>query len=291
MNKRISGDTDNFDQSWRTRSEATYGHWTAGRPANQIQLAFRSHWEVFSELIGDLAMRKGDVLEVGCGRGSLSSYFSDAGWNCTLLDYSPSVLETAKGNFARCGHIAKFVPGDANHLSFEDDSFDVTFSIGLLEHFEDVRPIISEQLRVLRPGGWFLGYIVPERPDNLQRYFNWINRILKLFVRLTPGKSKSKAPKPEIYRSDFDSSHYINSMEGLEYSDLTVFGMYSMPMISHSPDFPFSLLPRPLEWCLTRIFEGVLAIRRMITGRHGWICSEPMGQAFLLAFRKPEVKK
>lgn len=291
MSPRTSGDTANFDQSWRTRKEALYNHWTAGRPANQIQLAFRSHWEVFSELLGPLAVSKGKVVEVGCGRGSLSSYFADNGWDCTLLDYSPSVLETAQKIFANNGHRATFVPGDANRLPFPDNTFDVTCSIGLLEHFEDVRQVIAEQARVLKPGGWFLGYIVPERPDNVQRYFNWINAILKWFAALWGKDSKSAAGKPDIFRSDFDSRHYIAEMQGLPYTNLIVFGMYPVPMISHSPEFPFSLLPDPLEWMLTRCFEAALRVRRLLTGRHGWICSEKMGQAFLVAFQKQEGEK
>jgi ubiquinone/menaquinone biosynthesis C-methylase UbiE len=285
MTQRTSGDSGNFDLSWRTRKEALYTHWTRGRPANQIQLAFRSHWQVFQALIGDLAVRKGDVLEVGCGRGSLSSYFADAGWKCTLLDYSPAVLETAAKIFAQYGHEASFVHGDANQLPLPDNSYDLTFSIGLLEHFENVRPVITEQLRVLRPGGWFLGYIVPERPDNVQRYFNWINRILKFFAAFKG--SPTKGAKPEIYRSDFGSEHYLEAIQGLPYAELHTFGMYPMPMISHSPDFPFSLLPKPLEWILTRTFESALWVRKAITGRHGWICEERNGQAFLLALRKP----
>jgi len=100
----ISGDKLKFDKSWRTRDEAHYTHSVKGIPLNQIQLAFKSHWEVFNDVIGELSSIKGSVLEVGCGRGSLSSYFSDAGWKCTLLDYSFSVLNTAnvifKKNFA-----------------------------------------------------------------------------------------------------------------------------------------------------------------------------------------------
>jgi len=286
MSRRKMGDSENFDRSWRTRKETRYTHWIKGRPTNQIQLAFRSHWEVFQELIGDLSNNTGDVLEVGCGRGSLSSYFADAGWRCTLLDHSPAVLETARGIFDVCGHKADFIPGDANDLPFAENMFDVTFSIGLLEHFENVRPVISEQLRVLRPGGWFIGYVVPERPDNVQRYFNWINTFLRLLSLFNTREPKAR--KPEIYRSDFGSRHYINEMKGLTYSNLSTFGMYPLPMISHSPDFPFSLLPAPFELCLTRLFESVLFLRKKFFGKHGWICHEKMGQAFIIAAKKSE---
>lgn len=284
---QIKGSKKEFDQNWQKRKETVYSHWTRGLPQNQVQLAFRSHWQVFKELIGPLAERRGKALEVGCGRGSLSSYFVDDGWDVTLLDYSESVLKTAREIFENNGLKAKFVQGDANSLDFPDNSFDITYSIGLLEHFEDVRQPISEQVRVLKPGGWFLGYIVPERPDNLQKYFNWINSILKTLTKLAPGNTRTKQQKEEVFRSDNYSNHYIEAIRDLKYENLTVFGMYSLPMISHSPEFPFSLLPVPLEWILTRIFEAVLLMRKLITGRHGWICSEQMGQAFLLAFQKP----
>ncbi|MCB0360140.1 MAG: class I SAM-dependent methyltransferase, partial [Bdellovibrionales bacterium] len=166
-----SGSTKEFDTNWKTRRETHYNHWVRGEPQNQIQLAFRSHWEVFQEILGPLAEKKGRSLEVGCGRGSISGYFADDGWDTVLLDTSEAVLKIAESIFERAGLQAEFVVGDANALAFEDNSFDVTVSIGLLEHFENVRVPIAEQVRVLKPGGWFLGYIVPERPDNVQRYF------------------------------------------------------------------------------------------------------------------------
>ncbi|WP_375571413.1 class I SAM-dependent methyltransferase [Ahrensia marina] len=279
----ITGSTTAFDTNWRSREESYYNHWVRGRPANQIQLAFRSHWEVFQGLMGEAAERKGQALEVGCGRGSLSSYFADAGWECTLLDYSATALTIASEIFQRNGLLGTFTTGDANALPFPDNSFDATTSIGLLEHFEDVRQPIAEQLRVLKPGGWFIAYIVPERPDNVQRYFNWANRGLKL---LASSHTESQPPKDDVYRSDLGSERYLKAIKGLPFENVNTFGMYPMPMISHSPEFPFTLLPPPAEWILTRIFQAALASRRLLTGQHGWICSERLGQAFLLAFQK-----
>lgn len=281
----LKGSVTEFDRNWKDRKETHYNHWTRGMPANQIQLAFRSHWVLFRELIGDRKVET--ALEVGAGRGSLSSYFADAGMKCTLLDTSQTILDIAREIFTRNGHTATYIKGDALHMDFPDNSFDVVASIGLLEHFEDIKTPIAEQVRVMKPGGVFFGYIVPERPDNVQRYFRWINVILRFIARAV-GFEKKSPPKAEIFRSDYGSERYLPVLEGLPVEDIMVTGMYPLPMISHSPEFPFSLLPKPVEFILTRILEAVLWVRKVIFRRNPWMCDERFGQAFLLTFRKKQ---
>lgn len=278
------GSVREFDENWKDRKEARYNHWTRGAVRNQIQLAFRSHWRVFRELMEGREYRTS--LEVGCGRGSVSSYFADNGFECTLLDLSQSILDTAEEIFSNNGHKGTFVHGDATAMPFEDDSFDVVVSIGLFEHFEDVEGPVREQLRVLKPGGLFLGYIVPERPDNVQKYFRWVNRGLSALSRFSKSKQKEQAAKTEIFRSDYGSERYLPVMEHLPVKEVFVSGMYPLPMISHSPEFPFSLMPKPAEWLLTRCFECTLWIRKMLYRKNPWLCDERTGQAFLVAFTK-----
>lgn len=282
------GSVEAFQSNWSQRKEAQFNHWCPNKsPKNQIQLAFLSHFEVFNNLMKNSHSQGKKSLEVGCGRGSLSSHFASDNWDVHLLDASEKVIETAQSVFKQNGHPGNFYVGDARDLPFEDNTYDSVSSIGLLEHFEDVQKVMEEQWRVLKPKGWFFGYIVPEKPDNVQKYFRWVNWLLKKSYSFFCKKKSSSTPKKEdIYRSDFDSKHYLKNIEHLDIENLHVFGMYSLPMISHSPEFPFSLLHPKLEWLLTKIFQCTLKVRSLITGKHGWICSEKMGQAFLVAFQK-----
>jgi ubiquinone/menaquinone biosynthesis C-methylase UbiE len=210
-NDKINGSAEEFDASWKIRKESHYNHWTAGVPKNQVQFAFRQHWKVFQSFIDGI--KPGRSLEVGCGRGSISSYFADAGWNTVLLDWSSAILEIAEKIFVRNGHKASFVCGDAYNLSFQNEEFDVVISIGLFEHFQNVEQPLGEQWRVLRPGGWFFGYIVPDNPHSIQKYFNWVAPILKHTVgRFEREKNKSEA-KEELYRNDFFSKTYVFLLE------------------------------------------------------------------------------
>ena len=83
-----------FDRSWETREESHYNHWVRGVPANQIQFAFRRHWLTFQRYLPGLPGK--EILEVGCGRGTISSYFADAGYAVTLLDSSPAVIDIGR---------------------------------------------------------------------------------------------------------------------------------------------------------------------------------------------------
>ncbi len=278
------GDQEAFDKNWKTRPETDYIHWTKGEPENQIQLAFRSHWNLFQEIMKD-KVQGNRVLEVGCGRGSMSAYFADNGYDCTLLDSSENVIDTAKRIFKNHKLNAKFDVGDALELPYQDESFDLVVSIGLLEHFKDIRKPLEEQIRILDKGGLFLGYIVPHYEENVQNEYNWINDLLKGVVNeRTPENIQNKE---EIFRSDSDSKPYIEVLKSLSVDDINASGVYPLPMISYSTDFPFTLLNKESEHTLVKHFQSILDKRKVDTGKNPWLCEEGFGQAFLVwCFKK-----
>ena len=90
------------------------------------------------------------ILEIGCGPGALAEalrrWYPKA--DITALDRDTNFLSFGKQNVAG----VEFVEGDAEHLPFDDDSFDVTISNTVSEHIEP-KAFFGEQFRVLKPGG------------------------------------------------------------------------------------------------------------------------------------------
>ncbi len=69
------------------------------------------------------------------------------------VDLSPEHLRIATQRFALYNIPAELRRGDAENLPFEDASFDVVYSFGVLHHTPDTEKAVEEIHRVLRPGG------------------------------------------------------------------------------------------------------------------------------------------
>ena len=118
--------------------------------------------EQWKEIFDSLAPES-KILECGCGSANVSRYMARYGYKSTVLDYALSGIELAKTRFLQSNLKADFVLGDINKLPFEDNSFDIIFSGGVLEYFKNYETPISEMIRVLRPGGVFAANMVPKK--------------------------------------------------------------------------------------------------------------------------------
>ena len=94
------------------------------------------------------------LLDVGCGTGHWSAFFSEHGFVVTGVDVSPEMIA-----FARQKRIANafFQVADAHALPFEGRRFDVTAAITTLEFVRDAEAVVHEMARCTRcPGGVLL---------------------------------------------------------------------------------------------------------------------------------------
>jgi SAM-dependent methyltransferase len=93
------------------------------------------------------------VLDVAAGSGNASIPAAQAGADVTASDLTPELLEAGRRRAEAEGLQLQWAEADAEHLPFEDASFDVVMSsIGAMfaPHHQDVA---DELVRVCRPGG------------------------------------------------------------------------------------------------------------------------------------------
>lgn len=108
------------------------------------------------------------IVEVGCGSGidinlikrqnkRIQSY---------ALDLSAKSIKLGRKITEEFGDRIDYLVADTLNLSFKDAQFDVIYSQGLIEHFENPINPIMEQLRVLRDGG----YVIINVPQKFTGY-------------------------------------------------------------------------------------------------------------------------
>lgn len=101
---------------------------------------------------------KASILELGCGNGELWQKNLDKipeGWDITLTDFSPGMLQDTKNNLGINSKRFTFKIADVQNIPYEDNSFDVVIANHVLYHVSDVDKSLSEIYRVLKPKGYF----------------------------------------------------------------------------------------------------------------------------------------
>ena len=83
----------------------------------------------------------------------LLQWLDDAGVQVVGIDLSRVTTARARDNFVREERRSPLAQADIRALPFGDDSFDVVYSMGTIEHIDEYAQALAEVRRVLRPGG------------------------------------------------------------------------------------------------------------------------------------------
>jgi len=101
----------------------------------------------------------GEGLDLGCGDGKLMRILLEASnTSLSLVGVDIDPLETRDAVESGVYRRVHTVPGD--RIPEPDASFDFVYSNSVLEHIDDIEPVIAEVSRLLRPAGTFL-FTVP----------------------------------------------------------------------------------------------------------------------------------
>lgn len=120
--------------------------------------------------LGMVEVREGDqVIDVGCGPGNYTRPLARAaGEGLTIgLDASEAMVAAAAARGG--GENLAYIRGDASALPFEDESFDLACSIGVIHMVEEPMVALGEMVRVLAPGGRLLVLVSCARKESQRR--------------------------------------------------------------------------------------------------------------------------
>lgn len=188
---------------------------------------------------------KGDVLEIGCANGDLSSYISMYGHRIFGIDIDPVAVELARYKVWHFGlSDCYFNIDDANNLSLPDSAFDTVVLAEILEHVTEPQNVINEARRVCKNDGIIIisvprGYRIPS-PDHInifntdkiidmlknsgvdEKYIHWENNVQDEWILCWFSNNKESKSKDE----DIPLQNYFIPPHSLERLDCA--GMVSI---------------------------------------------------------------
>jgi demethylmenaquinone methyltransferase/2-methoxy-6-polyprenyl-1,4-benzoquinol methylase len=105
------------------------------------------------------------IVDIATGTGMVAFALAARGADVTALDQSEAMLSVARRRTPPANGSIEFVTAEAEHLPFEDASFDALTFTYLLRYVDDPAATLIELARVVRPGGR-IGMVEFGVPDN-----------------------------------------------------------------------------------------------------------------------------
>jgi ubiquinone/menaquinone biosynthesis C-methylase UbiE len=114
-----------------------------------------------------------DVLDVAAGTGHLSRAIAPHVKRVVAMDLTPAMLAQGEREAAQQGLTnVVFERGEAEHLTYANESFDLVVTRFSLHHFADARGPVQEMVRVCRRGGRVavIDLVSPDDPAVTETY-------------------------------------------------------------------------------------------------------------------------
>lgn len=151
------------------------------KPTILGELAYKSHRRVLEKVLDELDLPKNiKLLDVGCGKCSTTKFFRDQGYfNSIGIDLAESGLVICEElGLVRGKDVFKF---DATDTPYPDKNFKLVFGEGILEHYENFMPFVSEMCRISKD------YIIIVQPNHYSIYGRFMKIGWLLFKKDSGG--------------------------------------------------------------------------------------------------------
>ena len=103
------------------------------------------------------------LVEVGCAPGRMLAFFArHFGYEVCGIDYAPEAIEATRRNLELLGIPAEVLCQNFFEYSEREGFFDVVYSLGFIEHFDDTAGVVGRLVRLAKPEE---GYVVTEVPN------------------------------------------------------------------------------------------------------------------------------
>ncbi|HVG40794.1 MAG TPA: class I SAM-dependent methyltransferase [Chitinophagaceae bacterium] len=147
-------------------------------------IRYRMEGHILEE-INSISWKHKKVLEIGLGQGSDSMQIVLNGGIYSGIDITEESIHRLKERFAIFNlPYSDLLLADARKIPFEDGTFDIVFTHGVIHHSPHMAQIINEVHRVLKPGGKAVMMVYHKSSVNYWMNIFTIRRVGLLAIRV-----------------------------------------------------------------------------------------------------------
>lgn len=171
------------------------------------------------------------VLDLGCAGGFMAEAMARRGAVVTGVDPAARAVAAARAHAEAEGLDIRYDVGAGEDLPYADAAFDAVVCVDVLEHVADLKQVLAEVRRVLKPGGWFLF-------DTINR--TWLARLVVVIgAERVLGLLPRGTHDPAKFIADGDLRERLDAL-GFDVGRFSGLGPTG---IDRRGDFTFGLLP------------------------------------------------
>ena len=178
MNNFDADTVESFGSEWNRFDQS-------GLDRHELEAVFDDYFQIVPTEVFD---RNSIVADIGCGSGRWANVIAPKVGK--LVCFEPSqAQEVAQKNLARHSNV-EIHSLRIDQLEGFAESFDFSYSLGVVHHIPDTRQAIIDCVKTVKPGGYCLFYIYYAL-DNRPFWFRSIWRASNLIRRFVAGRSET----------------------------------------------------------------------------------------------------
>ena len=138
----------------------------------------------------DMMNTQSEVIDIGCGSGRFIRYLK--GRCKKIVGVDPSAAIFAADVVVGPEDSVELIQASTDNLPYPDNHFDFGYSLGVLHHIPDTQKALTDCIKKIKPGGYFLLYLYYSL-DNRSWLFNalfHLSNVIRRIVSKFPARLK-----------------------------------------------------------------------------------------------------
>ncbi len=111
----------------------------------------------FDIITPEMLSSQSTVIDIGCGSGRFIKYLN--GRYKKIIGMDPSAAIFAADELLGKNDSIELVQASTDNIPYPDGHFDFGYSLGVLHHIPDTQKALSDSVKKIKPGGYFLLYL------------------------------------------------------------------------------------------------------------------------------------